>query len=58
MPQRSLGGSRMHVMVPNQTRVELAELSKRTGLTVSEHIRRAIDEYLESVLALEKLKEK
>lgn len=46
MPRQSLDGVRTHVIVTKHQDRELRETSKRTGLTVAEHIRRAIDLYL------------
>jgi hypothetical protein len=37
---------RVNSYVHNEAIVKLKELAKKTGLNVSEHIRRAIDEYL------------
>lgn len=48
MPKRINNGTRMHVIVPEQHRKALERYSKKTGLTVSEHLRRAIDLYLAS----------
>lgn len=46
MPQRSVEGSRLHVIVPDRQRKALEELVDHTGFTMSDHIRRAIDQYL------------
>jgi len=46
MPRRSLNGMRMHVIITKHQDRDLRDLSKRTGLTAAEHIRRAIDGYL------------
>ena len=51
MPRRSIEGQRAHVIIPNRQDRELRKLADETGLTISEHIRRAIDQYL---LALKK----
>ena len=37
---------RLHVFIPEQQIEGLAVLTKKTGLKASEHIRRALDEYL------------
>jgi hypothetical protein len=37
---------RLHVYIPEQQIEGLAVLTKKTGLKASEHIRRALDEYL------------
>jgi hypothetical protein len=37
---------RLHVFLPEQQIEGLAVLSKKTGLKASEHIRRALDDYL------------
>jgi hypothetical protein len=37
---------RLHVFIPEQQLEGLAALSKKTGLKTSEHIRRALDDYL------------
>lgn len=47
MPQRSVEGSRMHVIVPRRLKKKLDKLAEETGLTVSEHFRRALDQYLD-----------
>jgi hypothetical protein len=46
MPRRSLNGMRMHIIITKNQEKDLREFSKRSGLTVAEHIRRAIDSYL------------
>lgn len=40
-------GTRMHVIVPSQYRRALTAYAKRTGINASEHIRRAIEAYLQ-----------
>lgn len=37
---------RTHIFLPEQVVDALKALSQKTGLSVAEHIRRAIDEYL------------
>jgi len=46
MSRQSLNGARFHVIVPAPTRRALAVLSRETGMTAAEHIRRALDLYL------------
>ena len=48
MPRQNLNGVRVHCIVPTQQEVALKKLSAKTGLTVSEHVRRAISFYLAS----------
>lgn len=45
MARQSLGGPRRHVILSKPQDVKLAHLAKKTGLTPSEHIRRALDAY-------------
>lgn len=40
-------GTRMHVIVPAQYRKALTAYARRTGINASEHIRRAIEAYLQ-----------
>lgn len=42
-------GTRMHVIVPAQYRKALTAYARRTGINASEHIRRAIEAYLQDV---------
>lgn len=49
MPRRSLDGLRTHVIVTKPQDRELRKLARETGMTASEHIRRAIDFYLASL---------
>lgn len=44
MPKRI--GTRTHVILSDSERDAMVKLAKKTGLTVSEHIRRAVDLYL------------
>ena len=37
---------RTHIFLPDPAVAALKSLSEKTGLSVAEHIRRAIDEYL------------
>lgn len=46
MPRESLDGLRTHVIITKPQDRELRELARRTGMTLAEHIRRAIDHYL------------
>ena len=41
-----MGMKRTHIFLPNPVISTLKALSEKTGLSVAEHIRRAIDEYL------------
>lgn len=45
MVRRALGGPRRHVVLSQQQDERLRKLSAKTGITDSEHIRRAIDSY-------------
>lgn len=49
MPRRSLDGLRTHVILTKPQDRELRRLARETGMTTSEHIRRAIDFYLASL---------
>ena len=51
---------RLHVFIPEQQIEGLAVLSKKTGLKTSEHIRRALEDYLSRnpVLQEEKIRSK
>lgn len=48
MPRPTLNGVRVHAILTNQQAKALADYSKKTGLTVSEQLRRAVDFYLAS----------
>lgn len=48
MPRPTLNGERMHVMLTKAQKAALEAYSKKTGLTVAEQIRRAVDFYLAS----------
>lgn len=37
---------RFNLFIPEQAIAKLQALARKTGITVSEHVRRAIDEYL------------
>lgn len=45
MARRAIGGPRRHVILSKPQDKRLDELAKKTGLTPSEHIRRALDSY-------------
>jgi predicted DNA-binding protein len=42
----SINGVRTHVILPKPQRQMLVALARKTGISVSEHLRRAIDHYL------------
>ncbi len=44
-------GTRIHVIVPTQYRKALTAYARRTGINTSEHIRRAIETYLQDAAA-------
>lgn len=46
MPAKIQNGVRMHLIVPKQQHSALDKLARRTGITASEHLRRALDLYL------------
>ena len=48
MPRPAINGVRKHVILTKQQDDSLARFAKKTGLTVAEQIRRAIDFYLAS----------
>jgi hypothetical protein len=54
MSRQSLNGRRRHVIIPEPQDDKLTKLAKSTGLTPSEHIRRAIDSYFRLLEAAEK----
>lgn len=49
MPRQSLEGRRTHLIMTRYQEKELKSLAGKTGISVSEHIRRAIDFYLASL---------
>lgn len=49
MPRQSLEGRRTHLIMTRYQEKELKHLAGKTGISVSEHIRRAIDFYLASL---------
>ncbi len=46
MARIKIGGPRHHVILSKQQDEKLRRLAKITGLTTSEHMRRAVDAYL------------
>lgn len=46
MPRPSLDGKRTHLILTRYQYRELHTLAEKTGMNVSEHIRRAVDFYL------------
>jgi hypothetical protein len=46
MPRVGNNGVRMHVILPKPQYDAMIRLSTRTGITVSEHVRRALDHYI------------
>jgi predicted DNA-binding protein len=46
MPRQSIHGVRVHVILPKVQKQALAALSKKTGLTESELLRRAVETFL------------
>lgn len=48
MPRPSLNGVRTHTILTRRQVDELKKLSTFTGMTLSEHLRRAVDQYLDS----------
>lgn len=49
MARQSIGGPRRHVKLSNQQDERLVKLAKDTGITVSEHMRRAVDAYFRAL---------
>lgn len=49
MPRQSLDGLRTHVIITKYQDRELRKLARESGMTVAEHMRRAIDFYLASL---------
>lgn len=48
MPRPTINGERIHVILPKQQTSALRRYAAKTGLTVAEQIRRAVDFYLAS----------
>jgi len=46
MPRKNLDGVRTHVILTKHQSKELREFARQTGMTLAEHIRRAVDQYL------------
>jgi hypothetical protein len=46
MPRQSLDGIRTHVILTKVQDRSLRKISDATGMTLSEHLRRAVDYYL------------
>ena len=49
MARQTIGGPRVHVKLAGPQAKRLEKLSADTGMTVSEHIRRAIDAYFRAL---------
>lgn len=49
MARQAIGGPRVHVKLAEPQVKRLAKLSAETGITTSEHIRRAIDAYFRAL---------
>ncbi len=49
MPRTSIG-ERSHVIFSKQQRERLLKLAEKTGISVSEHIRRAVDNYFVKIV--------
>lgn len=54
MARQKIGGPRRHVILSKPQDEKLVKLAKKTGLTPSEHIRRAIDTYFRALELVEK----
>lgn len=46
MPRKKLDNVRVHLVLPRQRYALLQKLSEKSGYSISELVRRAIDEYL------------
>lgn len=57
MARQKINGNRRHVIVAVPQDERLEKLAKKTGMTVSEHIRRAIDSYFRLLDAADKRRE-
>lgn len=51
MARPSINGVRMHVILTKQQEAAMRKYAEKTGLTVTEHFRRAVDFYLARVAA-------
>jgi hypothetical protein len=49
MPRQSLEGRRFHLIMTRYQERDLQQLAIKTGISVSEHVRRAVDFYLASL---------
>ncbi len=49
MAMRRVGGERMHIILTDHQLKTLRAVSKVTGLTVAEHVRRAVDLYFRAL---------
>lgn len=56
MARQQIGGPRRHVILSKPQDERLVSIAKTTGLTPSEHIRRAIDAYFRLIDAAEQRK--
>ena len=54
MARQQIGGPRRHVILSKPQDEKLTKLAKKTGITPSEHIRRAIDMYFRALELAEK----
>lgn len=46
MPRKKLDNVRVHLILPRKRYILMQRLSERSGYTISELMRRALDEYL------------
>lgn len=56
MVMRNLGGRRLHIIIPSPQLAKLNKLADATGITMAEHVRRAIDVYLNKIAEQSKAK--
>lgn len=54
MARNAIGGPRRHFILSRPQDEKLVKLAKKTGLTPSEHMRRALDAYFRLLEAAEK----
>jgi predicted DNA-binding protein len=54
MARQQIGGPRRHVILSKPQDEKLVKLAKKTGITTSEHIRRALDMYFRALELSEK----
>lgn len=57
MARQAIGGPRRHVKLSAPQEKKLVKLADDTGITVSEHIRRAIDVYFRALDAAKQRKQ-